>query len=182
MMAEPVQALADNPAPQLEAVFRRIADTRMAGLPFVNPALRVEAVGFRQWQGVWLGVLVTPWSINLLLLPAGGDAFRVLRNADMQVWQFPCGGYEFLGGHEEGVGHYQMCSLFSPALEFATHADAVATANAALDALFTVATASAQAESRAQVREAGRLAGQPLFERQVSRRAFLRGRFLRNPP
>ena len=29
--------------------------TRMRGLAFVNPALRVEAVGFAPWQGSWLG-------------------------------------------------------------------------------------------------------------------------------
>ena len=41
----------------------------MQGLGFVNPALRVEAVAFEPWDGHWLGVMVTPWSINLLLLP-----------------------------------------------------------------------------------------------------------------
>ena len=30
----------------LEALFRQIADTRMAGLPIMNAALRVEVVGF----------------------------------------------------------------------------------------------------------------------------------------
>ena len=30
----------------LETLFRQIADTRMAGLPVINRALRVEAVGF----------------------------------------------------------------------------------------------------------------------------------------
>ena len=33
-------------AAELEACFRRIADTRMAGLPFLHPGLAVQAVGF----------------------------------------------------------------------------------------------------------------------------------------
>jgi hypothetical protein len=38
----------------LEAAFRRIAATRMAGLPMNNAALRVQAVGFRDWaDGTW---------------------------------------------------------------------------------------------------------------------------------
>ena len=41
----------------------------MAGVPMLNPALRVQAVGFRHWQSHWLGVLVTPWFMNLMLLP-----------------------------------------------------------------------------------------------------------------
>ena len=39
------------------------ADARAAD--FVNPALAVEAVGFRPWEDHWLGVMVTPWFMNL---------------------------------------------------------------------------------------------------------------------
>ena len=35
----------------------------------LNPALSVEAVGFRPWDEHWLGVLVTPWFMNLWLMP-----------------------------------------------------------------------------------------------------------------
>lgn len=55
-----VRASVENPAPLVEAAFRRIDAERMADLPFRNPALRVEAVGFRMHDGQWLGVLVTP--------------------------------------------------------------------------------------------------------------------------
>jgi hypothetical protein len=40
---------------RLEAVFNDIARTRMAGLPICNSAVRVQAAGFREWQGRWLG-------------------------------------------------------------------------------------------------------------------------------
>lgn len=42
-------------AQKLEAVFGEIARTRMAGMPIVNPALRVEAVGFREGEARWAG-------------------------------------------------------------------------------------------------------------------------------
>jgi rubredoxin len=55
-----------NPAAQLESLFRQIADTRMQGIPILNPALQVQAIGFRQWDGphglLWVGVLLTPGS------------------------------------------------------------------------------------------------------------------------
>ena len=41
----------------------------MAGLPLLNEALSVEVVGFLEWRGMHLGVLVTPWCVNLMALP-----------------------------------------------------------------------------------------------------------------
>ena len=56
----------------LTAAFERIAATRMAGLPMNNPALKVAAVGFQPWaEDYLLGVLITPWAINLVVLGAG---------------------------------------------------------------------------------------------------------------
>lgn len=160
----------ENPAPLVDRVFARIAATRMAGLALNNPALRVEARGFRAWQGLWLGVLITPWAINLMLLPGGNPDFRRLGPAETQRWSFPSGEYEFLGGDEPGLGAYQICSLFSPAFEFAGHDAARAVARAALAALL----ASGEGPVAAQ-RERARLEGRPLLDRPMSRRAFFGG-------
>jgi [NiFe] hydrogenase assembly HybE family chaperone len=121
----------------LEAVFDGVRRTRMADLPFLNAQLRVEAVGFRDWAGVRVGALVTPWSIVIVILP-GDDPASVapLPTGRTQAWSFPSGTYEFHGHAEPSLGHYQQCSLFSPVPEFATHEDARAAATAALDALF----------------------------------------------
>ena len=54
---------------QLAAAFRNVAKERMAGVPLVNETLSVEAVGFTEWDGRLLGVLVAPWFMNLVLLP-----------------------------------------------------------------------------------------------------------------
>jgi hypothetical protein len=45
----------DGPAQRLEAIFRAIAGSRMAGVAILNPALEVEAVGFRRWGNEWVG-------------------------------------------------------------------------------------------------------------------------------
>ena len=71
----------------LESAFRRIAATRMAGLPINHPLLAVEGVGFRLWQGKWLGVLVTPWAMNLVLLPDSDAEFEALASDRRQTWR-----------------------------------------------------------------------------------------------
>ncbi|MEJ2622090.1 MAG: [NiFe]-hydrogenase assembly chaperone HybE [Candidatus Thiodiazotropha sp.] len=112
----------------LEVQFRCIERQRMQGLPLLNSALEVEAVGFRVWQDLCLGVLITPWFMNLMLIPHEGDSWRDRQIGDKQTYQFPSGPYEFILGEEEGVGRYEMCSLFSPMFEFSDQQTAVTTA------------------------------------------------------
>jgi [NiFe] hydrogenase assembly HybE family chaperone len=129
----------NDPAPALNAAFTAVAATQMAGLPLNNPALTVEALGFRRLRteqgGHWLGILIVPWAINLLLLPGSLDWPQA--GADLKHdWKFPSGHYEFTAAEQDGIGPYQLCSLYSPAFEFASQDDARATALAVLAALF----------------------------------------------
>jgi len=118
-----------------ERAFSHIHATRMAGLPFLNPAIRVAALGFRDWSGLRLGVLVTPWSINLVLLPGPSTPLPPVRAGDEKLYAFPAGVFGFHAHDDPVAGPYQQCSLFSPVEEFSSHEDAVAAACAALDAL-----------------------------------------------
>lgn len=131
----------------LEALFGDIAATRMAGLPVCHPALHVQAVGFAPdpASGGALGVLITPWFMNLVWLPAidplPGDrqaavaARTVLPVGASRVRMAGSERFEFIGAREEGFGAFEACSLFSPMAEFATQAGAVATAEAVLSLL-----------------------------------------------
>jgi [NiFe] hydrogenase assembly HybE family chaperone len=158
----------ENPGAALERVFAGIAATRMAGLPMNNPALRVEAVDFRDWHGVWVGVLITPWAINLMLLPGPGGGVRALGPDEKQRWRFPSGEYEFMGGHDEELGAYQSCSLFSPAFEFAAHEDARTMAEATMHGLMSAVETAAPAAAVVRADDAP-------VDRSLSRRGFLRG-------
>ena len=155
----------DDPSARIEAAYSRIWRTRMRGLPFLNASLRVEAVGFRAWEGEWLGALVTPWSLNLVLTPGAGDWTALASGAERFV-TLPAGRFRFIAGHDEDLGEHHACSLFSPVQEFADHATAVAVARAALDALFDAGHAAD-----------GQAAARPGAERPVSKRDFLHGRF-----
>ena len=123
----------------LETVFTRIQYERMVDVPLLNPALHVQAVGFRVWEEHCLGVLITPWFMNLMLLPCEGDEWAGLVSGTNMTHCFPSGTYEFILGEEEGIGRYQMCSLFSPVFEFESQDAAVATAEAVMESLMDVA-------------------------------------------
>jgi len=154
-----------SPAAALEAAFRRIWREQMQDMPMVNPALSVEALGFRPWNAHWLGVLVTPWFMNLVLMPREPAAWHAIAAGETRHHVFPAGVFEFIGSRDAALGDYQACSLFSPMFEFADHAGARATAVAALDALF-----DSQQRDAAEVRK---VAPQPAPA--VSKRAFLFG-------
>ena len=124
---------------RLAAVFTKIGAERMHGVPILNPRLEVEVIGVRAWNAHWLALLVTPWFINLMLLPQTdeqADAWRLLAIGSSVAHGFPAGRFDFLVGEEEGIGRYQMCSLFSPVLEFQDQVAARIAGRAALEALF----------------------------------------------
>lgn len=175
-----LQPLLPDPSPRLNLAFREVA-TRMAGLGFVNPALEPEAVAFEPWQGHWLGVMVTPWFMNLVLLPRDRSQWQTLPAGAKRKLQFPAGVYEFIGADDPMIGEHQTCSLFSPMHDFEDHAAARLVARLAREALFDAANAETPAYPQADLspaapdsaRNAGTEAAQAA---PVSKRDFLRGR------
>ncbi len=126
-----LQALAGG----LRRHFQHVQNTRMHDVPILNPALSVEPVGFRRTPQGCLGILITPWFINLMLLPCEGDDWHDLPVGSYQTHVFASGPYDFVIGHEEGIGRFQSCSLLSPVGEIADQETAVAFALAALEAI-----------------------------------------------
>ena len=120
----------------LTDAFERIHRERMAGLPILHPGLSVAVVGAREWQGDWLGVLITPWCMNLVLVPRRGSVHTLGPTGAKQSIELPAGRYELLASAADGVGPFAACSLFSPMNDFADQASAVAAAEAVIAALF----------------------------------------------
>jgi len=125
---------------QLERVFTSIGLTRMHGVPVQNPALRVQCVGFEVVRAgadaVLEGILITPWFMNLVRLPlvSAPDA-SVVTVGTRQRHVFGTESFDFIAAHEPALGSFEVCSLFSPMFEFATHTAAVETAQAVLHTL-----------------------------------------------
>jgi [NiFe] hydrogenase assembly HybE family chaperone len=130
-----VNPFAQNPSKRVEQTFLRIEAERMSDLPFCNPALRVEAVGFALHDGQWLGALVTPWALNLMLLPATAETWISAPEGGRLMIRYPAGEFAFLGGCEEGIGEYLVCPLFASMAQFVDHETARMTAQASLIAL-----------------------------------------------
>ena len=139
----------------------------------VNPNLEVEAVGFAPWQGHWLGVVVTPWFMNVVLLPRTQSRWQSLRPGDKRKLSFPAGIYEFIAASDPGVGEYQSCSLFSPMQQFESHEAARLVAQLARQALLD----PANAEPAADPADARPVAAPADEAQAISKRDFLRGRF-----
>lgn len=119
----------------LETTFNEILDKRMRGLPVVNTVLSVQAVGFNRVNEDWLGVLITPWFMNLLLLPGSDSTWREQHPGTKIEKHFPYGAFEFTLGSETQLGKYALCSLFSPMFQFENQAAALTSAQAALQGL-----------------------------------------------
>jgi len=168
-------ALRASPAPALEAAYRRAQATRMTGLAFLNGSLSVEAIGFAPWSAHWLGVVVTPWFMNLVIAPRDATQWRTLPLGEKRRFRFPAGEYDFVSAREDGVGEFFACSLFSPVGEFEDQATARFVAEHALAALLDPANDErAQPASVPGAVEAGPVPA-------LTRRDLLRGRLRPGP-
>jgi [NiFe] hydrogenase assembly HybE family chaperone len=125
----------DNPAVGLERFFSMVWRTRMMGLPILNPGLTVEAVGFRPWDGGWLGVVITPWFMSLLWVPGSNESLPG-QIGDKTIRGLPAGSCEFTLCREAEFGEYLSCSLFSPMTAFTEQDKARHMALEIIDALF----------------------------------------------
>lgn len=153
--SHPVAVSGHPRADALAALFNDIAQTRMADVPVLNPALRVEALGFELCRDGepekatpvpspdhapdndlpgMTGVLITPWFMNLVWIPLVRleQPGRVGRSRSRLVG---VESFDFIGGYEPAFGSYEACSLFSPMFEFNDQDAASATARAVLQAL-----------------------------------------------
>lgn len=135
---------------KLTADFREVWHAKMREVPLVNKALSVEAVGFENREGRVVGVLVSPWFMNLILLPGPGEDWSGLTAGAKEEVDFPSGRYEFLHNVREMVGGYKACSLFSPMADFQTQMQAVDVARAVMAELY-------RAENRAETDRAGEI-------------------------
>jgi [NiFe] hydrogenase assembly HybE family chaperone len=161
-----------SPAAALERAFETVRRQRMEGVPMLNPRLAVEAVGFMPWREHWLGILITPWFMNVVLMPRVSAAWQPIGERETRHHVFPGGVFEFIGAREPTLGDYQACSLFSPMFEFADQREARATAMAALDALFDPASRETMPVRAAQPPSARKeVQAAPM----LSKRDFLRG-------
>ncbi len=159
----------------LVADFTEVFNSRMRDMPMVNHALHVQAVDFRPHEGGFLGVLISPLSMNLVFLPPAD--YPVLAPTRKEMIAFPSGDYEFLHNSREQTGPYLACSLFSPMGDFSSQLQAVEIARVVMVELFKAenrAETDRAADIRA-IREAELAPKEPAAEPEPTRRRVITG-------
>ncbi|MBV8042404.1 hydrogenase-2 assembly chaperone [Pluralibacter sp.] len=113
-MPDVINGWRDNPTPQLEAAFQAIADRDMRELPFYRPQIPVRACGFQRFEQQWVGGMLTPWMLSLLVLPGPGETWQRRAVGEKLALRLPCGDVRFSVGEIDGCGQYLASSLMSP--------------------------------------------------------------------
>jgi len=121
---------------QLVQRFTHIGNTAMRDLPIYNHALQVDAIGFEATRTGWLGVLITPWFINVILLPLQRQETTVPLG-DKVTHELASGEHEFSVGEDDELGRYDFITLASPTLRYKSHQAARDVAQKALVKLLT---------------------------------------------
>ena len=130
------KAAAEALGARLAATYADIAERSMRDLPVFNPKLRVEAIGFHDDGARVIGIVATPWFMNVVVAasPLGPDlAFRPA--GATVTHDLPSGAYDFVVGEIGDFGRLDSLSLFSPMFEFDDPEVVRATAEAAMTEL-----------------------------------------------
>ncbi len=113
-MSEFITGLAEHPQPLLERLFNGIAERDMRALPFFQPQIPIRACGFQLFEQQWVGALLTPWMLSLLVLPGPGQLWPRRSVGARLALALPCGNVGFTLGEIDGCGQYLGSSLMSP--------------------------------------------------------------------
>jgi [NiFe] hydrogenase assembly HybE family chaperone len=139
--------------------FERIERRHMQGLPILNPRLAVEAVGMRDFNEHRVLVLITPWFMNMVLLPES-DAWAESDQGSACDIEFPGEPLEFNVCHDTELGTYLTAALFRTMSDFPDQDTARAVAMEVVTKLFT---APAAADQRAGARKRNTLSRRSLL-------------------
>lgn len=158
----------DNPAPLLLAMYRRLAATGEIAPARRNPALAVDIAGFRRYRGDWIGAVVTPWFLRLLVLPGGGELWREVAPGERLLLEFPAGQLAFVGEATAGaeVPACLYCPLLPSVSELASQDAALEIAMAAFTTLFSPAPPISAADAPAAAESGEHPEPPPLTDRR----------------
>lgn len=117
--------------------FRRV-DAGMRDLPIYNGKVPIAAIGFRRFgDDALIGVVLTPWFMNLVILPIEPVPMAMAQIGKSANIELPAGPRSFVIGGDEGIGLYKALSLHSPVLDFTLPGQAEAEARRMLALLMT---------------------------------------------
>ncbi len=98
--------------------FEQILQEKMQGIPILNNNLQVQTLGFQQFEGRIMGIVITPWLMNLIILPNEEDDWSNLELGKKMSIKFPSISCKFMVNDIDGIGKCKTHSLYSPMHEF----------------------------------------------------------------
>lgn len=113
-MSDVIAGHEQNPAALLEQVFGQVAADEMRGLPFYRDHIPLRACGFQLFEQQWIGALLTPWMLSLVVLPGPQQSWQRRAVGERLMLALPCGTIGFTVSEIIGCGQYLSRSLMSP--------------------------------------------------------------------
>lgn len=161
----------DDPSALIEAHYRQLWETRRHAMPGANAALCVEAFGFQRLDGDWLGVVIAPWSLDLVLMSGGGQWWGDIPNGERRYLNLPCGTLQFLASDDPGLGPYQHCPLIETVTGLPDMRAARYVAADAIRTVFPVPGRSPEVESQGELGDASEVSRRGFFRRLAGKRS-----------
>ena len=104
-------------------------------MPIVNTDLDIEAVGFRPLAEHSFGILITPWFMNLVLLPGSEEWSEREQGKRIRV-VLPHEEIDFNVTHDDAIGTHLTAVLFRTVADFPDQDTAVEIATEIMRTLF----------------------------------------------
>lgn len=95
----------------------------------VNPRLKCTIVSFCRHRGDWLGVVITPWLMDLMLLPGGGELWGDIPPGQRRYVELPQGTVAFSAAESPELGSYQHAPLVASVATLPNMSAAIGLAN-----------------------------------------------------
>ncbi|PJG83680.1 hydrogenase-2 assembly chaperone [Caviibacterium pharyngocola] len=102
-----------DPSSLLQRAMEKIVPT-MQDLPFYRRDIACFCPKFTLYENQWLGALLTPWTLSLVVLPGPGQQWENRTVGDKLVLRLPYKDLVFTVSHLDDIPQYLSCSLQSP--------------------------------------------------------------------
>lgn len=108
-----ISGFIDNPSKLFCSEMKKIAEN-MQDLPFYRHDIPCFTPNFVLFEGQWVGTVLTPWMISIVVLPGPNQQWEVRTIGDKLGLQLPYKAITFTVSSVESVPQYLSSSLLSP--------------------------------------------------------------------
>ena len=101
----------DDPGELIAAHYAQLWEASTPPASEINPRLQVEVSAFARCQGDWLGTVIAPWAIHLILINGGGSLWGDIPAGQRRYVDLPGGTLAFVADGDPEIAAWQYASL-----------------------------------------------------------------------